>query len=53
MQVRTDEAGNVKPTKENSSSTARIDSAVALIMALGIASGETRGPEEDPQLLVF
>lgn len=53
MQVRTDEAGNVKPTKEHSHSTARIDSAVALIMALGIASAEARGPDEEPQLMVF
>lgn len=53
LQVRTDDAGNIKPTKSNSHSTARIDSAVALIMALGLASAEARGPEEDPQLLVF
>lgn len=53
LQVRTDDAGNIKPTKAHSHSTARIDSAVALIMALGLASAEARGPEEDPQLLVF
>ena len=53
LQVRTDDAGNIKPTKAHSHSTARIDSAVALIMALGLASAEARGPEEDPQLLVL
>lgn len=53
VQIKVDDAGNIKPSKKHSSSVGRIDSAVALIMALGIASGETRGPEEDPQLLVF
>ena len=53
MQVRTDDAGNIKPTKQHSHSTARIDSAVALVMALGLASSETRGPEADPELMVF
>ncbi|NDH33821.1 MAG: hypothetical protein EBX68_12465, partial [Betaproteobacteria bacterium] len=42
VQVKTDDAGNVKPTKKNSSSTGRIDGMVALIMALGIASGACR-----------
>lgn len=53
MQVRVDDAGNIKPTKQHSHSTARIDSAVAMIMALGIASGESHGPTEEPQLVVF
>jgi phage terminase large subunit-like protein len=53
MQCRVDDAGNVKPTKQHSHATARIDAAVALIMALGLASSETHGPEEDPQLVVF
>jgi phage terminase large subunit-like protein len=53
MQCRVDDAGNVKPTKQHSHATARIDAAVALIMALGLASGETHGPEEDPKLVVF
>ena len=52
MQVKVDEAGNVKPTKQHSHSTARIDSAVALIMALGIASAEARDDTE-PELLVI
>lgn len=53
LQVRTDDAGNIKPTKAHSHSTARIDSAVALIMALGLAAGDAKGPEEEPTLVVF
>lgn len=53
MQVKMDDAGNIKPTKSHSHSTARIDSAVALIMALGLASAEAHGAEDDPQLVVF
>jgi phage terminase large subunit-like protein len=53
MQVRVDDAGNVKPTKAHSKSSARIDAAVSLIMALGLAAGESRGLDEEPQLLVF
>jgi phage terminase large subunit-like protein len=53
LQVRQDDAGNIKPTKSNSNSTSRIDAAVALIMALGLASAEVKGIDEDPQLVVF
>jgi phage terminase large subunit-like protein len=53
MQVKQDDAGNLKPTKSQSHSTARIDAAVALIMALGIASSEAHGPEEEPQILLI
>lgn len=53
MQVKVDDAGNIKPTKQHSKSTQRIDAAVALIMALGISAGEAPGPDEEPQLLVF
>lgn len=53
VQVKTDDAGNVKPTKKNSSSTGRIDGMVALIMALGIASGEARTEPDEPMLMVF
>ena len=53
VQVKIDDAGNLKPTKQHSSSTYRIDAAVALIMALGLASGELHGPETDPELVVF
>ena len=53
LQCRVDDAGNAKPTKSNSNSNARIDAAVALIMALGLASAEARGIDEDPQLVVF
>jgi len=52
LQCRIDDAGNVKPSKKHSHSTARIDAMVALVMALGLASGEARGGDE-PQLLVF
>jgi phage terminase large subunit-like protein len=52
VQVKTDDAGNVKPTKKNSSATGRIDGMVALIMAIGIASGEARNDDE-PTLLVL
>lgn len=53
VQIKVDDAGNIKPSKKHSTSTSRIDSAVALIMALGIASGESRLSDDDPQLLVF
>lgn len=53
LQVRQDDAGNIKPTKSHSNSTSRIDAAVALIMALGLASAEVKGIDEDPQLVVF
>jgi len=53
VQIKVDDAGNIKPSKKHSASTARIDAAVALIMALGIASAEKHGPEDEPQLLVF
>lgn len=43
MQCRMDPAGNIKPTKEHTQSTQRIDAAVALVMALGVASGEWDG----------
>ena len=53
LQVKTDDAGNQKPTKANSHSTARIDGPVACIMALGVASGEVLSVEDDPNLMVF
>lgn len=53
LQVRQDDAGNLKPTKSNSNSNARIDSAVSLIMALGLASAEVHDLDNDPQLVVF
>jgi len=53
MQVKQDDAGNIKPTKSQSHSTARIDAAVALIMPLGVLSGENNGGEEDPQILLI
>lgn len=53
VQVKTDDAGNIKPSKKNSSATGRIDGVVALIMALGIASGEARAEPDEPLLMVF
>ncbi|NDG19708.1 MAG: terminase large subunit, partial [Betaproteobacteria bacterium] len=54
MQVKQDDAGNIKPTKSHSHSTARIDGAVALIMCLGISGGEAPPPAGDePQLMVL
>jgi phage terminase large subunit-like protein len=53
MQVKQDDAGNIKPTKSQSHSTARIDAAVALIMPLGVLSAENNGGEDDPQILLI
>jgi phage terminase large subunit-like protein len=53
VQVKVDDAANIKPTKKNSHSTARIDGAVSLIMALGIASSETHGNTDEPNLMVL
>lgn len=53
LQCRVDDAGNVKPSKKHSKSTARIDAMVALIMALGLASAEDHGPFDEPSLVVL
>jgi phage terminase large subunit-like protein len=53
LQVKQDAAENLKPTKEHSSATGRIDGMVALIMAIGIASGEARTEPDEPTLLVL
>lgn len=53
MQVKQDDAGNIKPTKSQSHSTARIDAAVALIMPFGVLSAEAQGPEEEPNILLI
>jgi phage terminase large subunit-like protein len=53
VQVKVDEAGNVKPTKEHSNSTYRIDAAVALVMAIGLASADPRGPDIEPEIMVI
>ena len=52
VEIKVDDAGNIKPSKKNASSTARIDAAVALIMALGISSVEVRDDTE-PTLMVI
>jgi phage terminase large subunit-like protein len=51
--LRVDDAGNVKMSKAHSNSTSRIDSAVALVMALGLASAEPRGPDIEPEIMVI
>ena len=53
LQVRQDDAGNLKPSKKNSSPTNRDDAAVAMIMALGLASAENHDIDNDPELVVF
>lgn len=53
LQVKQDDAGNLKPTKKNSSAHSRDDAAVAAIMALGIASAEAEPPEGDYEVLVL
>lgn len=53
LRVKRDDADNVKPTKKNSDSTGRIDGMVALIMALGVASGEARTEPDEPMLMVL
>ena len=53
VEVKVDDAGNIKPSKKNSSSTARIDAAVSLIMALGIASAEMPENGDFPDLMVI
>jgi phage terminase large subunit-like protein len=53
MQVKQDDAGNIKPTKQHSHSTARIDGAVAMIMCFGLCGGEAPPLTDEPQLLVF
>lgn len=53
VQVKTDDAGNVKPTKKESHSVARIDGAVALIMALGIASMDDQSRRPEPEIMVI
>lgn len=53
LQVKRDDAENVKPTKAHSHATGRIDGMVALVMALGIASGEARVEPDEPTLMVL
>lgn len=53
LEVKRDDADNVKPTKKNSSSTSRIDGMVALIMALGVAAGDPRTEASEPMLMVL
>lgn len=52
LQVKQDDAGNLKPTKQHSHSRNRIDGPVAVIMALGLASADNPIPDT-PELVVF
>lgn len=53
VEIKVDDAGNIKPSKKNASSTGRIDAAVSLIMALGIASAEPPQSTDEPTLMVL
>jgi phage terminase large subunit-like protein len=53
VQVKTNEDGLIKPVKKSSHDVGRIDGIVACIMALSLASGETYGPQPEPELLVL
>ena len=53
VEVKTDEAGNIKPTKKHSHSTSRIDGAVALIMAMGLASEDAGSGDFEPEIVVI
>jgi hypothetical protein len=53
VQIKMDDAGNIKPTKKHSHDTGRIDGAVALIMALGIASTANHGEENPYEIMVI
>lgn len=51
--LKVDDAGNVKMSKAHSNSTSRIDAAVALVMAIGLASADPRGPDIEPEIMVM
>lgn len=53
VEVKVDEAGNIKMSKKHSTSTSRIDGPVALVMALGLAAAEADGPEIDPEIILL
>ena len=53
VEVKVDEAGNIKMSKKNSNSTSRIDGPVALVMALGLAASEADGPEINPEIILL
>ncbi len=53
LEVKQDDAGNIKPTKKNSHSTGRIDGMVALIEALGVAGADPRVDASEPMLMVL
>jgi phage terminase large subunit-like protein len=52
VEARVDSRGNIKPEKAGISAM-RIDGAVALIMALGVASDVVHGPEVEPEIMVM
>ena len=52
-QIKTDDAGNIKPTKKHSHATGRIDAVVATIMAIGISSSEQHGLQQEPEIMVM
>lgn len=52
VQAKVDSEGNIKPKKAGISA-ARIDGAVALIMAIGLASDVVHGPVDEPEIMVM
>lgn len=53
VQIKTNDEGLIKPVKKSSHDVGRIDGIVACIMALALSSGETYGPQSEPELLVI
>jgi phage terminase large subunit-like protein len=53
VQIKTNDEGLIKPVKKSSHDLGRIDGIVACIMALALSSGETYGPQSEPELLVI
>ena len=53
VQIKTNDEGLIKPVKKSSHDIGRIDGIIACIMALGLSSGETYGPQAEPELMVI
>jgi phage terminase large subunit-like protein len=53
VQIKTNDEGLIKPVKKHSHDIGRIDGILACIMALALASGETYGPQIEPEIMVI
>lgn len=53
VQIKTNDDGLIKPVKKHSHDIGRIDGILACIMALALASGETYGPQIEPEIMVI